>query len=206
MDRPPDWWGRLYAALPPDVDQLGALPVPLMGGGMASSARGLLVADAAVDLSPLGFKVVHPDAAHDLLLRLGARHAEPRSLLEDPRVRAAVDAASDEEAWDAIDIAPAVLALVGAADLRPGDLPWLAALPLPTTEGDHRPAGELLLPDSPIASVMDLEAGFGVVEHGFAHPDVLAAIGVLRLLRRRTGRGRGRGRRARRVARHPVSW
>jgi hypothetical protein len=27
---------------------------------------------------------------------------------------------------------------------------------------------------------MDLEAGFGVVEHGFAHPDVLAAIGVLR--------------------------
>ena len=29
IDRPAAWWGRLYAALPPDADQLGALPVPL---------------------------------------------------------------------------------------------------------------------------------------------------------------------------------
>ena len=147
---------------------------------MAGSARGLLIADAAVDLSPLGFKVVHPEAAHDLLLRLGARHAEPRSLLEDPRVRAAVEAADEAYDDEPDDIVAAVLALVGAADLRPGDLPWLAALPLPTSDGDRRPAGELLLPDSPLAAVMDLDAGFGVVERGFAHPDVLAAIGVLR--------------------------
>lgn len=182
VDRPPSWWGRLYAALPPDVDQLGALPVPVVGGGLAGSARGLLIADGAVDLSPLGFKVVDPAATHDLLLRLGAQPAEPRRLLEDPRVRAAVEAAADEQAWEdeVRDVAAAVLALVGAADLRPGELPWLASLPLPTTDGDRRPAGELLLPDSPLASVMDLDAGFGVVEPGFAHPDVLAAIGVLR--------------------------
>ena len=176
------WWRRLYTALPPDVDQLGSLPVPLAGGGLAGSPRGLLLADATVDLSPLGFKVVDADATHDLLLRLGAQHAEPRRLLEDPRVRAAVEAVGDEEAWEdeVRDVTAAVVALVGAADLRPGDLPWLAKLPLPTTDGDRRPAGELLLPDSPLATVMDLDAGFGLVSPGFAHPDVLAALGVLR--------------------------
>jgi hypothetical protein len=179
IDRPAAWWGRLYAALPPDVDQRGALPVPTTSGRLAGSPRGLLIADAAVDLSPLGFHVVDPEAAHDLLLRLGASHAEPRALLEDPRVRAAVEAA--EEAWDEEreDIVAAVLALVGAADLRPGELPWLAALPLPTVDGDRRPAGELLLPDSPLASVMDLDAGFGLVARDVAHPDVLTAVGVL---------------------------
>lgn len=182
VNRPPPWWGRLYAALPPDVDQLGALPVPVLGGGLAASPRGLLVADAAVDLSALGFKVVEPDAAHDLLLRLGAQHAEPRMLLEDHRVRAAVEAAADEQAWEdeRAAVVEAVLSLVGAADLRPGDLPWLAALPLPTSDGDVRPAGELLIPGSPLASVVDLEAGFGIVADGVGHPDVLAAVGVLR--------------------------
>ena len=179
VNRPAAWWGRLYSALPPDVDQLGALPVPVMDGSLAPSARGLLLADAMVDLSPLGFRVVAPEAAHDLLLRLGAHHAEPRALLEDSRVRAAVEAAAD--AWqDETDVVPAVLALVGAADLRPGDLPWLASLPLPTTDGDVRPAGELLLAGGPLASVVDLDAGFGVVADGVAHPDVLAAVGVLR--------------------------
>jgi len=182
VDRPASWWGRLYAALPPDIDQLGALPVPIMGGSLAPSPRGLLLADAVVDLSPLGFKVVEPEAAHDLLLRLGAQPAQPRALLEDPRVRAAVEAAGDEEAWEeeVEGVVAAVVALVGAADLRPGDLPWLASLPLPTTAGQRRPAGELLLPDGPLADVVDLDAGFGLVQPGFAHPDVLVALGVLR--------------------------
>jgi len=180
VDRPPSWWGELYAALPPDIEQLGALPVPLAGGGLAPSPRGLLVADAAVDLSPLGFKVVAPEATHDLLLRLGAQHAEPRALFEDPRVRSAVEAADDLWGDDLQDLVSAVLALVGAADLRPGDLPWLAALPLPSADGDSRPAGELLIPGGPLASVVDLDAGFGLVAEGVAHPDVLAAVGVLR--------------------------
>ncbi|MCW2598852.1 MAG: uncharacterized protein JWM02_681 [Frankiales bacterium] len=183
VDRPAAWWGRLYDALPPDVEQLGSLPVPVVGGRLAGSPRGLLVADAAVDLSALGFRVVDPEAAHDLLLRLGAQHAEPRSLLEDPRVRSLVETAADEDVWDedgSESVVQAVLALVGAADLRPGDLPWLASLPLPTADGDVRPAGELLLPGGPLASVVDLDAGFGVVADGVAHPEVLAAVGVLR--------------------------
>ena len=154
--------------------------MPLADGRLAPSPRGLLLADSHVDLSPLGFRAVHPDAAQDLLLRLGAQHAEPRALLEDPRVRAAVESLEEAEDDECAAVATAVLDLVAAADLRPGDLPWLAALPLPTTEGDLRPAGELLLPGGPLASVVDVEAGFGVVADGVAHPDVLAAVGVLR--------------------------
>ena len=178
LDRPPTWWRALYAALPPDRDALGALPVPLADGRTAPGPRGLLLSDAVVDLTPLGLRVVHPDAAHPLLLRLGAGEADPRSLLEDPRVRAAVEAAVDEE--DPSPIVAAVVALVGAADLRAGELLWLAALVLPDDEGEWRPAGELLLPTGPLARVVDTQAGFGVVRVGFAHDDVLGALGVLR--------------------------
>jgi hypothetical protein len=177
LDRPPSWWRALYAALPPDVDALGALPVPLTSGRIAAGPRGLLLADAPVDLAPLGLRVVHADAAHPLLLRLGAVEAQPRALLEDPRVRAAVEAADDEE--DPEPIVQAVLGLVGAAGVRAGELPWLAALPLLDEEGDWRPAGELLLPGGALASVVDREAGFGVAQRGIAHDDVLAAVGVL---------------------------
>lgn len=178
VDRPPGWWRRLYDVLPPDRDALGALPVPLADGRLAPGPRGLLMTDALVDLTPLGLRVVHPEAAAPLLLRLGAVEAEPRALLADPRVRAAVDAAVDEE--DPAPVVEAVLALVGAADLRPGELPWLAALPLPDEVGDWRPAGELLLPDGPLARVVDRHAGFGVVRPGTAHDDVLVAVGALR--------------------------
>ena len=178
IERPPSWWGRLYAALPPDADQLGALPVPLVGGRLAPGPRGLLLADAAVDLSALGLRVVDPAAAHPLLLRLGAVEAKPRALLEDPRVRAAVEHALDEE--DPAPLVEAVLGLVGAAGVRPGELPWLADLPLPDTRSQWRPAGELLLPNGPLAAVVDTSAGFGVVAAGTAHDDVLAAVGVLR--------------------------
>ncbi|MCW2572817.1 MAG: hypothetical protein JWO88_2875 [Frankiales bacterium] len=177
LDRPPSWWRSLYAALPPDADALGALPVPLSDGLMAGGPRGLLVADAAIDLSALGLRVVHPDAAHPLLLRLGAIEAQPRALLEDPRVRAAVEAAEDEE--DPEPIVQAVLGLVGAADVRAGELPWRAALPLLGSEGEWRPAGELLLPGGSLAQVVDQAAGFGIAARGLAHDDVLAAVGVL---------------------------
>jgi uncharacterized protein YjeT (DUF2065 family) len=178
LERSPPWWRTLYAALPPDRDALGALPVPLTDGRLAPSPRGLLVSDAIVDLSPLGVRVVHPDAAQPLLLRLGAIEAEPRALLEDPRVRAAVEAAADDD--DPSAVVEAVLALVGAAAVRPGELPWLARLPLRDSDGEWRPAGELLLPDGPLAHVVDRSAGFGVVASDIAPDDVLAAVGALR--------------------------
>ncbi|MCW2726002.1 MAG: hypothetical protein JWN35_2923 [Frankiales bacterium] len=178
LDRPPAWWRSLYAALPPDAEALGALPVPLADGRLAPGPRGLLLADAPVDLSPLGLRVVHAEASHPLLLRLGAVEAQPRALLDDPRVRAAVEAAEDEE--DPEPVVEAVLGLVGAAGIGPGELSWLSSLPLPDEDGDWRPAGELLLPGGPLAEVVDRAAGFGVVRRGLAHDDVLVAVGVLR--------------------------
>jgi hypothetical protein len=177
LDRPPAWWRSLYAALPPDTEALGALPVPLSDGRVAAGPRGVLVADAPVDLSPLGLRVVHPEAVHPLLLRLGAVEAQPRALLEDPRVRAAVEAATEEE--DPAPIVDAVLGLVAAAGVRAGELAWLSALPLKDEHGEWRPAGELLLPGGALSRVMDGSAGFGIAARGAVHDDVLAAVGVL---------------------------
>jgi hypothetical protein len=115
-----------------------------------------------------------------LLERLGARTATPRSVLADPRVRAEVAESLDAE--DPGAIAAAVLAVVAAAEIGPGELPWLADLALPGVDGDRWPAGELLLPGGPLADVVAADAPFGVVvgesvnEHGTA---ALVAAGVL---------------------------
>ncbi|MFI5581094.1 sacsin N-terminal ATP-binding-like domain-containing protein [Streptomyces sp. NPDC051822] len=139
------------------------------------------------ELTRLGLKVAHPDAAHPLLEKLGALPATPRAVLTTPQVRAAVAASLDageiwdEEALDAEELADTVLALVRDADLDPGDEPWLGALALPDEDGELSPAGELVLPGSPFAAVMredelpyvdaDLAARWG--------EQPLAACGVL---------------------------
>jgi len=195
LDRPPDWWRRLYAALADaPTDALGALPVPLAPEAAAKDEpgrdvrvvrgpRGLLVAADGVDpagLGVLGPRFVHPDAVHPLLLRLGAVEAGPRAVLADPAVRAAVE--GSYEAEEPEEIASAVLSLVAAAGLEPGEEPWLAELALPGTDGDLYPAGELLLPGSPLRDLMAADAPFGVVadepvERWGTGP--LAAAGVL---------------------------
>ncbi|MET9701229.1 molecular chaperone Hsp90 [Streptomyces sp. NPDC006529] len=111
-------------------------------------------------LTRLGLKVAHPDAAHPLLEKLGALPATPRAVLTTPQVRAAVagslDAGEvwDEDAPDPDELADIVLGLVQGAGLAPGDEPWLGALALPDEDGELTPAGELLLPGSPLASVI----------------------------------------------------
>lgn len=81
-------------------------------------------------------------------------------MLTTPQVRAAVAASLDaDEVWDedgvdAEELAETVLALVRDAGLEPGDEPWLGALALPDEDGELAPAGELVLPGSPFASVM----------------------------------------------------
>ncbi|MDQ1671108.1 MAG: hypothetical protein QOE40_3169, partial [Actinomycetota bacterium] len=122
---------------------------------------------------------VDPEAAHPLLLRLGATEATPRIVLDQPAVRAAV-----ENAWDDDDpgqVSSAVLALVAAAAIEPGELPWLGDLPLTDTDGEEAAARELVLPGSFLDQVAepdavgrpdaDLVARWGA--------DVLAAVGVL---------------------------
>ncbi|HLZ37788.1 MAG TPA: ATP-binding protein [Mycobacteriales bacterium] len=187
LRRPPEWWARLYAAVDAGVppgsarEPLAALPVPLASGDVAVGPRGLVLPGADVDLSGLGLRVVHPRAAHPLLVTLGAVPAHPRALLAEPRVRAAVQTSYDAE--DPAPVAHAVLGLVRAAGVAPGELPWLAELALPGDDGEWYPAGELLLPDAPLAAVVADDAPFGVVAPDWVArwgADVLAAAGVLR--------------------------
>ena len=185
-DRPAGWWHALYDALAdrPDREALSALPVPLADGRAVTGARGVLLPDKdlpADAATTLGLRIAHPDATHPLLERLGATPATARGVLTDDRVLAAVAESYDAE--DPEPIAEAVLTLAAAAGLQPGELPALADLALPAEEADWYPAGELLLPGSPLASVVGPDAPFGLVaadvveRHG---PDVLAAVGALR--------------------------
>jgi hypothetical protein len=188
LDRDPAWWRRLYDALaaadPAELGELGALPVPLADGRLVRGPRGLLLPgpgmEQAAELAPLGLRVVHPGAVHPLLARLGAVEATPRGVLADPAVRAAVAASYEEE--DPGPVAGAVLSLVVAARLRPGEQPWLADLALPGADGEWYPAGELLLPGGPLAEVVAADTPFGTVGPGILErygAAALEAAGVL---------------------------
>ncbi|MGW2200615.1 sacsin N-terminal ATP-binding-like domain-containing protein [Streptomyces sp. NPDC001774] len=174
VDRPPSWWWRLYDSLAGvDPDRLTGLPVPLaVPADAPEDARirttigprhVLLPQDGTpADLTRLGLKVAHPDAAHPILEKLGALPATPRAVLTTPQVRAAVAASLDAgEIWDedadtldADELAETVLSLVRDAELEPGEEPWLGALALPDEDGELAPAGELVLPGSAFAAVM----------------------------------------------------
>jgi hypothetical protein len=188
LDREPAWWHRLYAVLaaaePAELAELGALPVPLADGRLVRGPRGLLLPGpelaAAGQLSRLGIRIVDPAAAHPLLGRLGAVEATPRSLLADPALRALVAASADED--DPGPVADAVLSLVAAAGLAPGEQPWLADLALPGTDGDWYPADELLLPGGPLAGVVAADSPFGTADPalvGRYGAATLEAAGVL---------------------------
>ncbi|MBG0826464.1 hypothetical protein HS041_01530 [Planomonospora sp. ID67723] len=184
--REPAWWRSLYEVLPADdPEALGALPVPLADGRLVRGPRGTLVLteggslDLAV-LAPLGLRVVHPEAAHPLLLRLGAAEATPRTVLEDPLTRAAVS--ESLESADPEPVAQAVLALVDAAGLTAGEAPWLADLALRGADGELYPAGELLLAEGALAGLLDSETHFGTAAPELVErygSRVLAAAGVL---------------------------
>jgi hypothetical protein len=183
IERPADWWWRLYDALTgTDADILTGLPVPLGDGRTVIGPRQVLLpvrgdggergsgehgfdGSDAVDpalLARLGLRVAHPDAAHPLLEKLGAAPATPRAILTSPQVRTAVAASLDDDraAWDdeagldADELADVVLGLVRAARLLPGDEPWLAGLALPDEDGELAPAGELVLPGSALEQVL----------------------------------------------------
>ena len=189
LDRDPGWWHGLYQALagaePVELGELGALPVPLADGRLVRGPRGLLLPgpgfpQPGLDLAMLGLRVVHPQAAHPLLGRLGAVEATPRGALTDPAVRARVETSYDED--DPEPIAAAVLGLVRAAGVAPGELPWLADLALPGADGDWYPAGELLIPDGPLAAVVAEDSPFGEVDEDFLErygATTLEAAGVL---------------------------
>ncbi|MDQ1486656.1 MAG: hypothetical protein QOJ62_2349 [Actinomycetota bacterium] len=183
VERAPSWWRELYDALARAgvaTDELAGLPVPLGSGGAARSARGLLMPGSIGDLTVLGLRTVDPEAAHPLLLRLGAVDADPHAVLSDDRVRAAVENSFD--AGEPDDIADAVLHLVAAAGISAGDQPWLADLALRADDGELYAAGELLLPGGTLAGLVTDDSPFGTVDPALVErwgSDVLAAVGVL---------------------------
>jgi hypothetical protein len=169
-DREPAWWQRLYAALDAvvpaghDRDALGTLPVPLGDGSMVIGPRGLALPDPQAplgDLSAVGVRIVHPDAVHELLRSLGAVEGTARQILDQPSVRAAVEASYDDD--DPAPIADAVLSLLAATGVGADDLPWLSDLALTGTDGEWRPAGELVLPDGVMAGLIADDSAFGTV-------------------------------------------
>ncbi|NJQ06386.1 molecular chaperone Hsp90 [Streptomyces lonarensis] len=188
-DRPPSWWRELYDSLAGvDPDRLTGLPVPLADGRTVVGPRQVLLPLPGGDPAGparLGLRVAHPEAVHPLLEKLGAAPATGRAVLETPQVRALVTAAHDGELWDedapdAAELAGLVLGLVADAELAPGDLPWLAALPLPDEDGELTPAYELVLPGSPFQQVIR-EGELAACDEAFAErwgEGPLTAVGV----------------------------
>jgi hypothetical protein len=190
LERDPSWFRALYGGVDSalersrdagEAEALAALRVPLAGGGTVTGARGLLLPGdglPAEAVAALGLRVVHPDAVHPLLERLGARTATPDTVLDDPRVRAEVAGSLDAD--DPESIAEAVLAVVAAAP--PASRPWLADLALPGADGDWWPAGELLVPGGALAAVVSADAPFGTVDPELVDrfgTDALTAVGAL---------------------------
>jgi hypothetical protein len=192
LDREPVWWRRLYSALAPLVDadptaldELGALPVPLADGRTLPGPRATLLVDddeveqlSEVDI--VGLRVVHREAAHPLLERLGARRAEAAELLDADPVRDAVRR-SVEEAESGVDTT-ALAEFVLRLTARAGGRDWLGALALPDADGRARRADELMLPEAALAEVLAEDAPVGVLDADLARrwpAEVFTAVGVL---------------------------
>jgi len=190
IDRPPSWWRALYAELgeladvvPGLVDELRALPVPLVDGRAAAGPATVLLPEGPLPagLGVPGLHVAHPDAVHPLLARLGASPADPAALLEHPALQAAVER-SVEDAEAGLDTAPlaeAVLALL-AAGAPAGE--ELAALALPDADGEPARADELMLPDAALRPLLADDVPVAVLHPEWAARfprEVLTAVGVL---------------------------
>lgn len=185
LDRPPDFWHQVYRAAAqahpaPRADDLADLPVPLVGGRRAIGARGCLVPAGAAgptggageigedlarrlgELVP-GLRIVHPDAVHPLLLRLGAAAADAPAVLADPALTGRVAALREDleevdvEVDEVLALGGVVLDLLAAAGGGgddPAAAPMLADLLLTDADGSPWPAAELLLPDAPLTALL----------------------------------------------------
>ncbi|MGH4009720.1 MAG: sacsin N-terminal ATP-binding-like domain-containing protein, partial [Pseudonocardiaceae bacterium] len=188
LDRPPSWWRSCYAALAPLLDadpaareELGALPVPLADGRTVTGPRGVLLGDVGAAITT-ELRLVHADAVHPLLERLGARPVCPAELLDAlrPAIERSVDDA--EDGLDVTGLARAALALAGQVGEPAGVRPWLGALALPDDTGQPRRADELVLPGGALQGLLAPDAPLGVLDPavGAEQPAAaLRAVGVL---------------------------
>ncbi|QHE67898.1 hypothetical protein GFS60_01412 [Rhodococcus sp. WAY2] len=187
IDREPTWWARLYAALEPlavdalAAEELASIPVPLSDGRTVTGPRTVLLGHDIGDVLGVDWtRLVHPEAAHPLLSRLGAKTATAVDLLSDPALRAEIEDLEDDDVVAAEELSTVVLAL--AAHAEPGALPsWVGELLLPDIDGELRGADELLLPGAPLAAVLVDDSPFASVNPAFAErvgETALRAVGV----------------------------
>ena len=190
IERPPSWWRALYAELAELadvvaglVDDLRALPVPLVDGRAAAGPATVLLPDGPIPagLAVPGLHVADPAAVHPLLTRLGATPADPAALLQHPALQAAVERSVDdaEACFDTAPLADAVLTLL-TAGARATEA--LAALALPDVDGLPARADELMLPDAALRPLLADDAPLAVLHPDWAarfDREVLTAVGVL---------------------------
>lgn len=163
----PAQWHTIYAALatieagPALREALTALLVPLADGGTARGPRGLVMGAASRAGRIEGVHRVHPEAAHPLLLRLGAVADDDPSVLGLAAVEQAarrlseelvdedIEAIRPEELEDLSALYELVAGVVRTNRMDPQSGPdWLADLPLPSDEGVWQRATELSWPGS----------------------------------------------------------
>ncbi|MEO9327073.1 sacsin N-terminal ATP-binding-like domain-containing protein [Gordonia aurantiaca] len=187
LQHEPGWWHDLYDALASlvstgrEVEELAALPIPRSDGRIAVGVRGLFISDRIA--TPMRWiPTVHPEARHSLLERLGVQEISVSDALADPALRVLVEDI-DLDAVDDGGLAGEICAVL-RADPEAAVPSWLSALPLRDTDGELRPADELLLPDSPLLGVLVEDHPFGVVAD-----DVVDECGAAEL--RRLGVGWG---------------
>ncbi|MFC9968817.1 sacsin N-terminal ATP-binding-like domain-containing protein [Nocardia ignorata] len=164
LERDPHWWRTFYSTLEPFVtdsrtaEEFGALAVPLADGRLVTGPRTVVLDDQLTVAVPVHWaRLVHPDATHPLLARLGARSASATDLLTDPGLR---DLLEHDPADPDTVTAVLHLAQFVSADELPD---WLGLLELPDDTGELRPADELLLPGAPLAEVLVDDSPFGTV-------------------------------------------
>ncbi len=194
IDGPPAFWREVYQAVSDQqAEDLADLPIPLAGGGRRIGPAGCLLPGVdAVDVEVLNraarlapdLRIVHPEAVHPLLARLGGVPADAAALLGDPALillyhdfREDLED-SDPDFDDLRDLARLALDLVsGAGGVVSG---LLADVVLTDADGQAWPASELLAPGAPLASVLAADADLPLIGGEWAgySERALAGIGV----------------------------
>ena len=225
IERDPLFWWQVYDAVsrvdrPPNPEDLADIPIPLTGGRRVLGARGCLLPSADAEQGESGngadridadlarraaevipaLRIVDPLAAHPLLERLGARAADPDTLLADPGVAAAIEQLrrdldeAEPDPNEVRDLATVVLDLLaagghagraaGASELAQAGgagAALLGELVLTDLDGQPWPASELLVPGAALAPLLASDADRPLVgeEWSDRYPtDVLVAAGV----------------------------
>lgn len=198
LDGAPSFWRQVYEALADQsTEDLANLPIPLTGGGRRIGPAGSLLPgggalpddllDRAVALAP-ELRIVHPDAVHPLLERLGGVPADAAALLTDPALTQLFHEFrqdledTDPDPDELRDLARLALDLCGDTPVAQALLTesLLSDVILTDAGGEAWPAGELLLPGAPLAAVLADDSDLPVIGPEWIGypPSALAAVGV----------------------------